>query len=310
MLIAATAASQVGDWLYNAALLGYVYNATHSAAWVAVATICRLLPFVVLGPFGGAVADRYPRRTVLVVGCLVRLALMIVLAAVVAGRGPVALVIGIVAVGVGGRKRGAAGNVVRAPAAGGRGSDRPRQRVASHGARTSRSSSVRRLARCSSPPRPRPAAFLANGATFAVSALLFSTLGGQMVRTTGEPRREGDVVTGLRTARATPFVIPLFVLVAMVEFTYGAQTVQLVVYASRSLGLGHRRLRAPARGIRRWRAHQRGLQRSTRDQPPPDARCGERGGPRVRHPIRVCEHRSAGRCAAGDRGRRRGTRLL
>ena len=64
-LIGASAASQIGDWLYNAALLGYVFSATHSAAWVGAATIGRLLPYVLLGPFGGAVADRYPRRTVL-----------------------------------------------------------------------------------------------------------------------------------------------------------------------------------------------------------------------------------------------------
>ena len=43
---------------------------------------------------------------------------------------------------------------------------------------------------------------------------------------------------GMRTARVTRFVIPLFIVVAMVEFTYGAQTVQLVIYADRSLGLG------------------------------------------------------------------------
>ncbi|HEY2436581.1 MAG TPA: cyclic nucleotide-binding domain-containing protein, partial [Solirubrobacteraceae bacterium] len=83
-----------------------------------------------------------------------------------------------------------------------------------------------------------PAAFLANAATFAISALLFSMLGGHVVRTTGSHEDRATVMTGLRTARATRFVIPLFVLVAMVEFTYGAQTVQLVVYASRSLGLG------------------------------------------------------------------------
>ena len=33
-------------------------------------------------------------------------------------------------------------------------------------------------------------------------------------------------------------MVPLFVLVAMVEFTYGAQTVQLVIYADKSLNLG------------------------------------------------------------------------
>jgi hypothetical protein len=53
VLIGASAASQVGDCLYNAALLGYVFRTTHAAAWVGIATICRLLPYVLLGPFGG-----------------------------------------------------------------------------------------------------------------------------------------------------------------------------------------------------------------------------------------------------------------
>ena len=60
-LIGASAASQLGDWLYNAALLGYVYAATGSAGWVGAATICRLLPYVLLGPVGGMIADRYDR---------------------------------------------------------------------------------------------------------------------------------------------------------------------------------------------------------------------------------------------------------
>jgi hypothetical protein len=40
-LIGASAASQVGNWLYNAAVLGYVYSQTRSAGWVGAATICR-----------------------------------------------------------------------------------------------------------------------------------------------------------------------------------------------------------------------------------------------------------------------------
>jgi MFS family permease len=96
-LIGASAASQIGNWLYNAALLGYVYGATHSAAWVGAATICRLMPYVLLGPWGGAIADRYPWRTVLLAGDLLRLGLMGVLAGVVAASGPVAAVIGLTA---------------------------------------------------------------------------------------------------------------------------------------------------------------------------------------------------------------------
>jgi hypothetical protein len=67
-LIAASAVSQLGDLLFNAALLGTVYAATGSARWVAAATICRLLPYVLLSPLGGLVADRYDRRSVLFAG--------------------------------------------------------------------------------------------------------------------------------------------------------------------------------------------------------------------------------------------------
>src|SRR3954464_9630515 len=97
-LIMASAASQFGNWLYNAALLGYVFSATHSAAWVGAATICRLLPYVLLGPLGGVLADRHSRRTVLVLGSVLRLVLMLALAAVAAGDGPIVLALAIVAI--------------------------------------------------------------------------------------------------------------------------------------------------------------------------------------------------------------------
>ena len=92
-LITASAVSQLGDWLFNAALLGTVFAETGSARWVGAATICRLVPYVVLGPLGGVVADRYDRRTVLLLGDLTRGVLMVVLAAVVETNGPVALLL-------------------------------------------------------------------------------------------------------------------------------------------------------------------------------------------------------------------------
>ena len=103
LLIAASAASQLGDWLFNAALLGTVYAATGSAKWVGAATICRLLPYVVLGPVGGMVADRYDRRSVLLAGDVTRCLLMLALAAVVETDGSVALMLALTAAGV---KRG------------------------------------------------------------------------------------------------------------------------------------------------------------------------------------------------------------
>ena len=92
-LIGASATSQTGNWLYNAALLGYVYSATHSAVWVGLATIGKGLPYVLLGPFGGAIAERVPRRTVLLAGDILRMLLLAAFAASGAGAGPVALVV-------------------------------------------------------------------------------------------------------------------------------------------------------------------------------------------------------------------------
>jgi predicted MFS family arabinose efflux permease len=76
--------SQAGDWLYNVALLILVLEATSSATWVAAAGVVRLLPYVLFGTLGGVIADRYPRKRVMIVSDLARAVLM-------AGLGVVAL---------------------------------------------------------------------------------------------------------------------------------------------------------------------------------------------------------------------------
>ena len=81
-------------------------------------------------------------------------------------------------------------------------------------------------------------AFAANGATFAISALLISTMRPDPAPAGGRASGVGQLAGGLRTVRTTACALWLIVIVAMVEFTYGAQTVQLVVYATHSLGLG------------------------------------------------------------------------
>src|SRR3954464_6864818 len=204
-LIMASAASQFGNWLYNAALLGYVFGATHSAAWVGAATICRLLPYVLLGPFGGAVADRYSRRTVLVAGSLVRLALMLVLGAVVAADAPVVVVIPIVAIAsaAGAAERPAAlallprlvGEVRIGPA------NALLHTVQDLGVVVGPAIGAGLLA-----GGPNSVAFLVNGLTFVVSGALVSTL----QRRAGPAGAHGNAALlfreGLRTARATPYV--------------------------------------------------------------------------------------------------------
>ena len=236
-LIGASAASQIGNWLYNAALLGYVYSQTRSAGWVGAATICRLLPFVLLGPFGGAVADRYRRRTVLLAGDALRVLVMGALAATVASAGPVVLVLALTALT-------SAAGCAEKPAA-----MALLPRLAGEtrlGPANALLHTVQDLGVVIGPAigaillgvAPAWIAFLANGATFAVSALLIWTIRPDTAPVGGRASGGAQLAGGLRTVRTTSFAPWLIVIVAMVEFTYGAQTVQLVVYATHSLGLG------------------------------------------------------------------------
>jgi MFS family permease len=90
LLLASLAVSSCGDWLYNVALLAFVYERTGSATWVAVTTTARVLPMLLLGPFGGALADRFDRRRLMLGSDLARALLIGGLALVVALDGPAA----------------------------------------------------------------------------------------------------------------------------------------------------------------------------------------------------------------------------
>ena len=88
-LVVGLAASQAGDWLYNVALLAYVYDRTHSASWLGATTAARVLPIVVLGPLGGVLADRYDRRRLMILADVARAVAMVGLAAGALGGLPV-----------------------------------------------------------------------------------------------------------------------------------------------------------------------------------------------------------------------------
>lgn len=93
VLLGASTISQSGDWLYNVALAVYVFDRTGSAGWVAAATVLRLVPYVVLAPIGGLVADRFDRRSVMIWSDVAQALSMAALAAVAAFGGPVLAVI-------------------------------------------------------------------------------------------------------------------------------------------------------------------------------------------------------------------------
>jgi MFS family permease len=90
-LLAGLAISQIGDWLYNLALVALVYGRTHSALWAGITTAARVVPIVALSPLGGVIADRFDRRRVMVTCDLIRLALMGLLALVALTWPPIAV---------------------------------------------------------------------------------------------------------------------------------------------------------------------------------------------------------------------------
>ncbi len=90
--------SRLGDFLYTVALVVYIYDRTGSAAWVAAATLARFVPYVVVSPLGGLIADRYHRRTVMMASELISMATMAAITVTAALAGPAVVVIALVAV--------------------------------------------------------------------------------------------------------------------------------------------------------------------------------------------------------------------
>jgi predicted MFS family arabinose efflux permease len=75
-----------GDWLTTAALIGWIYNGTHSTAYVALLLLARMAPPVFGGSLAAVVADRVPKRRLLVGVELGRCAVVVAaIAAVVVG---------------------------------------------------------------------------------------------------------------------------------------------------------------------------------------------------------------------------------
>ncbi len=85
--------SNIGSWMQSLAVPFVIYEATGSAAWVGFAAFMQFFPTVLLAPLGGSLADRYPRRMVLLVTQTIFAALAFALwGAWIAGvRSPLAL---------------------------------------------------------------------------------------------------------------------------------------------------------------------------------------------------------------------------
>ncbi len=63
--------SSIGDWLYKLALPILLYQQTKSAMAMSIAYALTFLPFVIITPFGGVLADRLKRQKILIYGDLI-----------------------------------------------------------------------------------------------------------------------------------------------------------------------------------------------------------------------------------------------
>lgn len=240
-LLAALAVSQAGDWLYNLALLAVVFERTHSATWVAITTAARVAPILVGGPLGGVLADRFDRRRLMVVCDAARAVCMLALAAVAAFGLPVVLAPALAALAT------AAGSPYPSCVA----ATTPRlvPDAALAGANAARVA-VGALCLVAGPGfgavllllGSPTAAFLANAATFVLSALLVLSLPAGALfapERTGEPATGfvGEITDAVSALRAQPQAVRLVGADVLCSAVYGAQTVLLLLLA-RHIGIG------------------------------------------------------------------------
>jgi len=240
-LLAGLAVSEAGDWLYNVALLAFVYERTHSAGWLAATTAARIVPWVVLGPLGGVIADRFDRRRTMIVSDLLRIVLMLALAVVALAGLPVVLAPALAAL--------ATAAAVPYPPCAAATTPRLVPDADLPGANALRAA-VGMGAVAAGPVvgavvlllGPPSTAFLLNAATFGLSALAVLSIPSGAVFRPGRSAGEhqgivADIVLGARAVRAHPVAVRLLGADLVCSVVYGMQTV-LLLLLSRSLGFG------------------------------------------------------------------------
>jgi MFS family permease len=237
LLMAGSTASQMGDWLYNVALLVYVFGRTHSAAWVAAATIVRLVPVVVLGPLGGVVADRFERISVMVYSALIQWAVMAGIAVGVARHAPALVVIVLAGLNTAASTATRPASLAILPPMVGESGLAPANALLHTVFDVSLVAGPALGAGILAAGGPA-VAFGFNALSFLAAAITLSAISGRFpgVGAAEAPKPWAMFVDGLRAVRDTRAVPILTFLIFLGAFTYGAQTVQLIVYVQERLG--------------------------------------------------------------------------
>jgi hypothetical protein len=87
---------QIGRWSYVVVILVYIFDRTHSTQWLAATGVCRWAPGLLLGGYGGVIADRYQRTTVLIVSALACAVIMTGMAIAVAAGAAVWIILALI----------------------------------------------------------------------------------------------------------------------------------------------------------------------------------------------------------------------
>ena len=86
----------IGRWSYIVVILVYIFDRTHSTQWLAATGVCRWAPGLLLASYGGVIADRYQRTTVMIVSALASAVIMTGMAIVVAAGAAVWIILALI----------------------------------------------------------------------------------------------------------------------------------------------------------------------------------------------------------------------
>lgn len=241
LLMTAFSVSAAGSWAYNVGLAVFVWEQTQSPAWLAAATLGRFLPSLLLGAYGGVLAERFERVRLMAVADWLSAGLMALLAVAAVVQAPVLVAIvlaGLTAVvGMAYEPAVAAVTPQAVP---------ERDLAAANALR----STVDNLAVIVGPAvgallllvGPPAAAFAANAASFAWSAVVVSRM---RLRSTPVDVTEGgqagplqQIQVGVRAIASSATAATLVAYSVLASFVYGVDTVQFVVLSEERLGTG------------------------------------------------------------------------
>lgn len=239
-LLGSLAISETGNWLYAAASIIYILDATGSAAWIGAAAVVRLMPYILFGPLGGAIADRFDRRKVMLASDLARAGLMGVLT-VVALSDSTAAVVGAILIAF-------INNSFSAPYYPAVTAITPSVVTeADLAAANALSGTIDNFALAFGPALsalllllgPPPVAFAANGLTFLISAVLVLRIGvrGRVGEVEVESTLRSRIVAGGRAIAASHEAMLLIGLSIAFGFTFGQEIVLFGPITEDFLGL-------------------------------------------------------------------------